>query len=571
MDNWTGMIISLTFFLPIMLGVLYPFVGRRHLKRLNNILATSLTFCCLFICLIGKTDFDSGLIFLNETITFSFSSTPNTIFLIAIILLWLMIVRRGQSTTQKHPRFHGVLLCIAISFGFIAFFSGQFMIRYIALEIVGLMVALSAFEPFSDRESFSRFGGIFLILRLGDIGLWISILILQKHANTLEISQMINTATELPLQINTWVLAGFLLAILVKTAAYPFGIWRDFIEMDKSGPAFWLSSVLMPALGLYLLYRILPIIQSHFIFSRFLGFSTVILSIGMMIAHMLKWLHTDRNSLFSSLTTGMAIYLSAFTTSKALGIYLLCILLLQIIMIFEPVTQAKWAQLFKTLMLLSLNTVFSFLFLQNQPRPVLAGWVLITGFTFSWSWLSYIQILKTSSNVLSAQNDVHQRQALLEVRNAVYLLEQVGTNFQKGMTWFSQCFESNLLNQCFPFISSCLSKTARFIRSKIEKSLDSLWVKSVTFVDSTSEIISKYLEKNLEKLWFFSQKSMVNVSEGTLAGVENNGSEKANSFIHKSLRVLNEQEIRIKNKSFRWDLIWIPLLLMIVIFFLLNT
>jgi len=240
-------------------------------------------------------------------------------------------------------------------------------------------------------------------------------------------------------------------------------------------------------------------------------------------------------------------------------------------MIFEPVTQAKWAQLFKTLMFLSLNIVFSFLFLQNQPRPVLVGWALITGFTFSWFWLSYIQILKTSSNVLAPQNDVHQSQALLEGRNAVYLLEQVSTNFRKGITWFSQCFESNLLNQCFPFINSCLSKTARFILSKIEKSLDSLWVKSVTFVVSTSEFISKYLEKNLEKLWFFSQKSMVNVSEGTLAGVENNGSEKANSFIHKTLLVLNEQEIRIKNKSFRWDLIWIPLLLMIVIFFLLNT
>jgi len=596
-SNWSGFIVLFTFSVPIFIGGLYLLIHKSHLRVLNYILVSCMTLSSLLILLGGKASFDTGLTFFNEAITLSFSSTPNRIFSIVILLLWFALRANQETSNHKINRFHGILLCLSLSFGFVAFFSGQFMMRYIALEIVGLMVALTAFESWDDRKAFFRCCGVFVILRLGDIGLWGSILILQKYTRTLDISQMITAATELPLQINAWVLAGFLLAILVKTASFPFIIWLSFVEAKRRTTVYWLSFVLMPALGMYLLYRVLPIIQSQTIFIKLIPIITVSVSIGLMVVHLLKWIRADRNSLFFSLMTGMAIYLSAFLPSKSLAIYLWGILFLRIITLIEPNPKAKRAQHFQTISFGLLNMIVVILILQDQPLSVLLTWTLLTGAVLFWSIMSLSETFIPSQDSPSKDISIQTGQELSDGIWADHFLEQSRTRNLKGIEWFSQRVERNILNNIFPFLCNFSKKVSILEHNLIEKTLNTLWIKSSAFLVSFANVLMNSIEKTLNTLWdksnsFFvsfsnramnsiensfeiiwgySKKSMVKISKGTLSEVENSGSKKTISIVQNTMRMLDQQENQSSNKSFRWDLIWIPFLLLMVLLFLLHT
>ena len=99
------------------------------------------------------------------------------------------------------------------------------MVRYIALDIVGLLAAATVLQAFSDEKGMRHFNFVFLVLRFGDLLLLAAILMLYSHANTLDITAMIEGAAELPLGLKTWVFIGFLLAVMVKLGASPFDGW----------------------------------------------------------------------------------------------------------------------------------------------------------------------------------------------------------------------------------------------------------------------------------------------------------------------------------------------------------
>jgi len=555
MGNWIGVVIFLNFSLPLLWGILYLFVKSKNLRALNILLFTSVFICSLYFAIAGNNEFDTRLMFFNEPITFSFSSTPNIIFMIVIIALGMKFTKDSSvSINEFFPRFHGVLLSISLSFGFMAFFSGQFMIRYIALEIVGLMAALAPLNSISDLRAYTRFGSIFLILRLGDIFLWTSILILQNHANTLNISQMIKTATELPVESSQWVLTGFLLAVMVKTAILPFGVWLQFAETDRQYMVNWLPGILMPSLGLYLLYRVLPLIQSQAIFINVLVLAILLSSLILIILDLAGWLKINRRILYLSLVTGMAIYLSAFTTTKILSTYLWFLLILRIPFFLNINLNARGVQIFNAASVSLVNTMLVLFFLQYQPVTGLIGWIALTGLIVLWYRLS---------NMKSQTRSIEGRE--------YWLLNQFPDSFYKANAWFAQQVEINFINKVFPIFSQIFTQTANTIQRCLERGLENLWSCCVSGVVRISEATFNIIETGLEQLWEGSGKGMVKLSESTLVQIEDGGSKKALSLIQRMLNTLGEQDKREQLKSFRWDLIWIPICLVVILFFLLTS
>ena len=173
---------------------------------------------------LGEKNLSTPFYFMGEEITFIVSSTPILIYLGVLLALMVFIWRKLISKSGEVLKFHLILVNIALSFGFIAFLSGQFMIRYIALDVVGFVAALLAIDIL-EKLAFKDFVLIFQVLRLGDLSLLASILMINQGAATLDISQMIGFASAMTITSRAWVLAGFILAIWIKLAIWPFSVW----------------------------------------------------------------------------------------------------------------------------------------------------------------------------------------------------------------------------------------------------------------------------------------------------------------------------------------------------------
>jgi hypothetical protein len=566
MGNWTGIVIFLTIAFPLLFGILSLLVGKKHLKHLHIVLIVSLFIFSILILVQGSFELNTGLSFFFEPITFSFSSTPNILFLIVIIILGIKLLESDQQSNKNLLRFHSLILSVSLSFGFVAFFSGVFMIRYIALEIVGLMVALTTLDSFSNIAAYTRFGAIFLILRLGDIGLWSSILILQNHMGTLNISQMIDTATGLPVQSRLWVLAGFLFAILVKTAAWPLGIWLQFIETKEASFVHWVSKILMPSLGLYLLYRVLPIIQSQPTLDAAIAISVLILTSILILTHLFGWIYINQNLLYFTLTTGMAIYLSAFVTAETLAYYLWMLMLLRLPWILKINLDKKWGRIGNALFLLSLNTIFTLRIWQNLPPNILIGWLLLSALTVFWYGMSYIQTLKLAKTNPNGSKSVHAFKV-----QADRLLRILPNAIHQAITGFSQRFEINFINYAFPFFSRVFTQSASLAKKHFENNLERLWQSCVKGIVKISEATFTAIEGSFDGLWDTTSDGIVKLSESTLGQIEEGGSKKTVSLIQNVISGLDETDERMAMKSFRWDLIWIPVFLVIVLIFVLTS
>jgi hypothetical protein len=150
----------------------------------------------------------------------------------------------------------GALTLLALAAGNLAFLSGHFLLRYVALEVVGLCIAAAPLLEQGGRERFIHAGWIYLLLRFGDAGLLTAILLLGAESGTFEIGAALDAVATLPTHIQIWINLGFFLAIAVKIGVWPFYAWIDSGRRLARNTSMWLYATLMPNLGLYLLYRV---------------------------------------------------------------------------------------------------------------------------------------------------------------------------------------------------------------------------------------------------------------------------------------------------------------------------
>jgi len=569
MVNMKEIVILTLFFLPLLLSVFYAVINRQYWKWLIFLQQAIVFVGTLSVLLLGIKDFATGLSFLNEPIYLEFSTTPAILFLFIQFALWIYLV--NSDWCENSSRFHVIVLNIALAFGFVSFFSGQFMIRYIALEIVGLCVALSAIESFANRSKYKKFGFIFLILRTGDIGLWTSILILQNHAQSLDISEMISAASQLSLLNQAWVLAGFLFAVLVKTAILPFGLWLQFSGSEKNNFINWVPKILMPSLGLYLLYRIKPLIQSHEILIGVTGFFIVSLIVLLMVLHRLGRLKVERWLLFYSLIFGMSVYLSTFSSSTLFSYYIWAAILFITFLIVENQLYRTSPFLLKAIVLMMMNGAVATVIFQNHSLYIFVIWVGLT--LLVTDWVSHYQLsMKLQSALFNKQQKMHvDYHSEVFTEKSTKWLNKVIARTEKSAYWFYQQCEIKIFANIFPMLSKTLINVSEWTSLNIEMGLTRVWVGSIRGVVKISELTRTKIEATLEGTLVNISNQLVKLSNVTLIQLEDGGSKKTSLMIKKAINQLGIYDNQTQKKSLRWDLFWVPIILVVIIIFLIIS
>lgn len=141
----------------------------------------------------------------------------------------------------------------------------QFLARYVVLELVALVTLLVLFVEISSAQNHFPLWHRYLQFRLGDVGLMLAILLLNRRTDSFLIEEMLRTyqseaAPVLPLGKQVPIAFGGLLAAMVKMGLPPFHGWLlDSTTLSRQSYT-WLSGVALPVLGVYLLYRLSPIL-----------------------------------------------------------------------------------------------------------------------------------------------------------------------------------------------------------------------------------------------------------------------------------------------------------------------
>ena len=169
------------------------------------------------------------------------------------LIFYLLNLKRYS---PKHWLRGGLFLFVLNSAN-IAFLAGNFLLRYVALEIAALAIAVVILLETGSRNS--KF--LYLGFRLADVGLLVAILLLNSSGAPLDISKALTLALQLPPITLIWISAGFLLAVWVKIGLWPLLFWQKAAAATESNlTKAWFLSTVMPNLGTYLLYRTAPLI-----------------------------------------------------------------------------------------------------------------------------------------------------------------------------------------------------------------------------------------------------------------------------------------------------------------------
>jgi hypothetical protein len=215
------------------------------------------------------------------------------------------------------------LLLLTLAATNTAFLSGHFLGRYVALEIAGVCIALVPLLTLA-RDAGPRLAKfVYLVLRIGDTGFLIGLLILMNAAGTLDIGPALESGASLSAPRLTWVIIGFVLAVWVKIGAWPFeGLQQIGEQLDPTSHG-WTYATVMPNLGLYLLYRITPLLMLHPALQAWVLW----LSLGgMAIVTALAWLKRDSRpapAYFNAAQGELALCLAAGGQKSAIWLLLL--------------------------------------------------------------------------------------------------------------------------------------------------------------------------------------------------------------------------------------------------------
>lgn len=506
------------------------------------------------LSLIGQQDIRTPLSFMQSPITLSIARTPIFIFSVILLALFITVLISIKHKIDSLSRYEFVLINIALSFGFIAFISGQFMIRYIALDMVGLLAALIVLKRLNESNQFNDFIVIFQSLRFGDLCLLASILMLNRYANTLEISQMISSASEMPNPGRTWVLIGFLIAVMIKIGIWPFGLWLRRARKSTGAVSFWISGILMPALGFYLLYRVIPIIKlnnSYELLVFILGLTTMAMTLLFQYLGLVKH---SKFSFLSAITGSILLCVIALIQSPFFVYCLIGLLSYRIFIFLDEESMIKIPKYLGIGLPFVINGLF--IWLNAESISILTLFICVF-LTLSWAftvWIVNRRKLPHEGPILSEIKVDLSRYGLADMisRGALRLNEIVERDFlsnrltgnflTKAALWLNQTLEVGVLSQGIDHLGQWYEKIANW-----------------NF---------KYIEGRLEMIWTWVSRMLMQLSEGTLSIFEKDAAEKAEGLMGNALKTLEVYEENVLKKRLRWDLAWIPLLLIGILIFL---
>lgn len=177
--------------------------------------------------------------------------------------LALLASNRDEDRSVRRLSLSKVVMLLALAAANVAFLAEHFLARYVALEIVALCIALTPLVEIEEEgNGFHAAWSSYLLLRVGDAGLLVAILMLMDASGTLQIGPALDYATSGAVGIERlgWIVAGLVLAVWAKMGGWPFHLWILSGQRLTLGSRAWLFATLMPNLGLYLLYRVTPLV-----------------------------------------------------------------------------------------------------------------------------------------------------------------------------------------------------------------------------------------------------------------------------------------------------------------------
>jgi len=542
-------LIALIFSLPILVGFGLAFVDAVMRKKFLLYLALSLLFSIFWVYRFGELEIITPLSFMGEEISISISNASLLIFFASLLSLIGMIFLHDDAKHQISG-ITALLLCVSISFGFIAFISGQFMIRYIALDIVGLIAALMVLKSLKDQVTFRSFTLIFVILRFGDLSLLASILLLKSYTGTLNITDMLNTAVTLPLNVRLWVFAGFFLAVLVKTAVWPFVLWMRHAHKGSNGATFWVSGMLMPSLGYYLLYRIQPLIDSSGQIKTFVVLIGGGLILMTLLLDFLDHHSFDYFSLMGAFSSSFLFAASAFGPKDHPKYLIAALLLYRFMYYLQGKFFSSGFNKFVTLMFLIINTAFVVVSSDQLPLAFIFGWATFSLLVAVWGFLR------------------DQRLRLGDVRVRVvktYLGDKSLHWIEKGALWINKNLEIAIFTNGIYTLGRAFNDSARWINEKIEIGIfTNGFYRLSDVLEGSAGWLSDKVEQGMERFWSWSGNTLMKISEGTFVKFEVEPSQKSEILLDNALNSLDKYEQNVLRKNLRLDLVWIPLFLLII-------
>ncbi len=525
---------SLVFVLPIISGVGFAVLKKQQISSLLRVLLSVISLCLLYLSAAGKFTVSTPVAFMGEPLWFSFSRTPSLLFLAAVLTLWVLLFA-GKKDDIRLLRWDAVLLAFALSFGWAAFFSGQFLMRYISLEFVGLIAALSTIGWDEELISLARFNVVFILLRLGDLSLLISILILWRDSGTLNIGDMIAAAVEFSPDRQIWIISGVLAAAAIKLAVWPFWTWLRCAEEKKQHLTYWISAILVPSLGMYLLYRFVPIIKSQAVYQTSLAIG------GLALVSMPVFLHLADRARFSpyiivsSVLGAMYLFGAAAGSTGVLVLYAWGFIIFRLILIFQnrgDIRIPRVGSLFLLLMVFALPGYFLF---QEASSGFSAGWALSAALIVVG--LMGLDLISPDHAAVQRSNKNNRIASRKESQ-----VENTTNTHTRRLDWKPGV---TALKQKSSGLPGTISRAAAWLYSHVEQAFDQQW-------------------RGFERV-------LMSISTFTLSAIEHAGSDRANSLIRSLVDRIGEQEKRIMENPFRWALIWIPLMLAVVLIIILFS
>lgn len=181
--------------------------------------------------------------------------------LIALMCFLLSILIATQTKAQGWTPVQDFFVFSSASVAWLALLSTNFLLRYIALELTATCLFVDLIRVYRDRKMVgSQAISAFINLRIGDLGLLIAIFLLYFACGSFNIPESLRSAELLDKNKFLITLAGLLLAVWVKMGAWPLNWWVRITQTTNSVLHTWFSRTLFPTLGAYLLYKVTPAI-----------------------------------------------------------------------------------------------------------------------------------------------------------------------------------------------------------------------------------------------------------------------------------------------------------------------
>jgi hypothetical protein len=550
----TLLVIAIIFLLPLFLAIVFGMTKMRNFERCLWIVVGLVILLLVVLLLWGHQSIDTDLFFMGERITFSISSTSIGLFLGILLVLIAMILYDLTSRQGQLNKYQSILISTSLSFAFVAFISGQFMIRFIALDIAGLFVALTVLNSLSNPKFYKSFSIIFLILRLGDLSLLSSILIINHFAGTLNISEMITAAAQMPLSSQFWAYSGFILAVWIKLGIWPFGVWIHHARRLTNNASFWISGFMMPSLGYYLLYRIVPMIEASEIF-RYLSLSLGIsLFFLILLIEYFGLMNDDRFKVMSSISGSLLLIVFPFSDSHHLIYYFLGLVIYRFLIWLSDGAHEKGLKSIARCLPLALNGIFLWLNYQHFSGWFTIGWVLLTLIWVIGDWII-------------EQRQLARKVSSVPIKNTQSLESSGDDLISSFARWLNKTLEQDILSKAFS--GTFLVQTAQWVNQKLEIGIFTNGIYRLgEFFGRMTSWVRKVVEDQLEKGWTWIGQELTTISESALSKAEVDAAYKTDAFVNDALKSLEIHEEKVLKKKLRWDLMWIPILMIILLIYL---